>query len=122
MTPEPKAFTDEDFAINWLKQRSLASRWARVVLELLRQKDVDNDSLRAKVDSLVPRAPDPEKERMREALEALLNNPHLNLGDLVYQVREREGLGWDGPAVKAWSEAVMKAKALAAGKEGNDGK
>ena len=54
------------------------------------------------------------------ALEALLSNPYLNLGDLVYQVREREGEGWDGPAVTAWSDAVMAAKAAIAKAKGED--
>jgi hypothetical protein len=44
------------------------------------------------------------------ALRALLTNEHIDLGDLVYQVREREGEGWDGPSVKAWSDAVVAAK------------
>ena len=26
-------------------------------------------------------------------------------GDYIYDVREREGLGWDGPRVKAWGGA-----------------
>lgn len=49
---------------------------------------------------------------LKDTLRALLTNPHLNLGDLVYQVREREGLGWEGPAVTAWSAAVNKAQEL----------
>lgn len=44
------------------------------------------------------------------ALRALMTNPHLDLGDRVYDVREREGLGWDGPSVVAWSAAVKAAK------------
>ena len=55
------------------------------------------------------------------ALGALLNNPHVDLGDLAYQVREREGEGWDGPAVKAWSEAVSQAKAAIAKATGKGG-
>ncbi|MES2352097.1 MAG: hypothetical protein V4641_31405 [Pseudomonadota bacterium] len=46
------------------------------------------------------------------ALLALTSNPHLHLEDLVYNVRDREGEGWDGPAVKAWSEAVTAARAV----------
>jgi hypothetical protein len=49
-----------------------------------------------------------------EALEALTSNPHVNLGDLVYQVRDREGLGWDGPQVTKWSNAVQQARAAIA--------
>lgn len=43
------------------------------------------------------------------ALRALSANPCLNLGDLVYQVRDRELQGWEGPAVIAWSNAVTAA-------------
>lgn len=49
--------------------------------------------------------------RLLGALSALLNAEHVSLGDLVYEIREREGQGWDGPAVKAWSDAVTEAKA-----------
>lgn len=55
---------------------------------------------------LIAAAPD-----LLEALEAISVNPHLDLGDLVYKVRESEGLGWDGPAVTAWGEAVVKLNA-----------
>lgn len=56
-------------------------------------------------------------------LQALMTNPHLNLGDLVYLVREREGKGWEGPAVEAWGNAVGKAEELlkAAAAEGHEG-
>jgi hypothetical protein len=49
-----------------------------------------------------------------EALEALTSHPHVHLGDLVYQVRDREGLGWDGPEVTKWSNAVQQASAAIA--------
>lgn len=45
-----------------------------------------------------------------EILRALMSNPHITLGDLVYDIRERKGLGWDGPALKAWSDAVTAAE------------
>ena len=44
------------------------------------------------------------------ALEALFSNEHIDLGDLVYNVRESEGEGWEVPSVTAWGEAVTKAK------------
>lgn len=44
------------------------------------------------------------------ALRALMTNPCIHLGDQIYSVREREGEGWDGPAVKAWSAAVVAAE------------
>jgi hypothetical protein len=50
---------------------------------------------------------------MNEELQILreLNNI-LDLGDLVYNVREREGLGWEGPQVKAWDAACTRMKKL----------
>lgn len=51
---------------------------------------------------------------MLAALEAISSNPHLDLGDIIYTVREHEGQGWDGPAVKAWSDAVTAVKAAIA--------
>jgi hypothetical protein len=49
-----------------------------------------------------------------EALIAITSNSHINLGDLVYEVREREGEGWEGTAVKQWSEAVSKVESAIA--------
>lgn len=43
-------------------------------------------------------------------LRALMSNEHISLGDLVYNIRESEGKGWDGPSVKAWSDAVSDAE------------
>lgn len=45
-----------------------------------------------------------------EALIALTTNKHLNLGDLVYYIREQELEGCDGQSVKAWSAAVTNAQ------------
>ena len=53
-----------------------------------------------------------------DALKSLTTNPHVNLGDLVYKVRDSEGEGWDGPQVKAWSDAVQSATAAIAKAEG----
>lgn len=53
-----------------------------------------------------------DNEEALEILTDLLTCPHIFLGDLVYKVRASEGLGWDGPAVKAWSDAVSRAEAL----------
>lgn len=50
--------------------------------------------------------------RALNILRRLMTNPHLNLGDRVYDVREREGLGWEGPSVKAWSDAVSDAREI----------
>lgn len=43
-------------------------------------------------------------------LRALFSNPHADLEGHIYAIRDRELLGWDGPAVKAWSDAVVAAK------------
>lgn len=47
---------------------------------------------------------------MLAALEAITSNTHIDLEDLVYNVRDDEGLGWEGPAVRQWSEAVTSVK------------
>jgi hypothetical protein len=45
------------------------------------------------------------------ALEALREFYDLrDLGDFIYEIREREGLGWEGPLVRRWGEACEKAK------------
>jgi hypothetical protein len=51
-----------------------------------------------------------EVERLRGLLRDLVTNPHVDLGDLVYDVREREGAGWEGPWVKHWSDTVTAIK------------
>ena len=62
-------------------------------------------------------ARDAECARLREALVGITSNPYITLGNLAYDVREREGKGWDGPAVKTWCEAVKSVnEALAASK------
>lgn len=47
-------------------------------------------------------------DEMKAALIAISSNKHLDLGDLIYDVREREGKGWEGKSVKQWSDAVQK--------------
>lgn len=37
--------------------------------------------------------------------ESILALHREGIGDFTYAVREREVLGWDGPRVKAWSDA-----------------
>jgi hypothetical protein len=50
---------------------------------------------------------------MDTALEVLrqLSQVH-NLGDCVYDIRERECLGWEGPKVVAWGKACERAQQL----------
>ncbi len=63
---------------------------------------------------LIAAAPD-----LLAALEAVSSNPHLDLGSLVYKVRDSEGEGWDGPAVTQWSNAVQAVKAAIAKAKGD---
>ena len=41
-----------------------------------------------------------------KAARVIQSNEQVDLGDLVYAVREREGEGWEGASVIAWSDAV----------------
>lgn len=43
---------------------------------------------------------------LERALRGVHTNPKLNLGDLVYTVREHEEGDWYAPSVIAWSNAV----------------
>lgn len=47
-------------------------------------------------------------------IDAINDNEHIDLGDLIYNVREREGKGWDGPSVHAWGQAVTDLKIVLA--------
>lgn len=42
------------------------------------------------------------------AVKMLTTCGDINLGDLTYNVREREGKGWEGPNVKQWSDGVTR--------------
>lgn len=45
-------------------------------------------------------------EEMAALVRALRTmNDILNFGDRIYDVREREGMGWEGPQVKAYGDA-----------------
>lgn len=61
---------------------------------------------------LLPQEPATLLDRMAKVLVALFTNPHQCLEDRVYDVREREGLGWEGPSVKAWGEAASEGRKL----------
>jgi hypothetical protein len=59
--------------------------------------------------------PTPAEKELAEAHEAIKmisSNEHVSLGDLVYKVRDREGLNWEGPSVIAWGAAVDKINAI----------
>ena len=53
-------------------------------------------------------------EQALDVLRQLVSNKHISLGDLIYQIREREGEGWDGPWVIQWGDAVKNATELLA--------
>jgi hypothetical protein len=53
-----------------------------------------------------------------EALRVLYDlSQVMELGDLVYDIREREGQGWEGPKVQAWSNACERMRKLLEGYE-----
>lgn len=49
-------------------------------------------------------------EEVIAVLKALMENPYIDLGDLVYTVRDRECKGWEGEYVTRWGNAVEAAK------------
>ena len=52
-----------------------------------------------------------EIERGKKAISALkMLSKVRDLGDFIYDIREREGKGWDGPKVKVWSDACELVK------------
>jgi len=56
-----------------------------------------------------------DDDRLKEyqsALAAIFNHPNINLGDLVYTVRERNEGDWDAPPVKAWGDAVVECERI----------
>ena len=54
-----------------------------------------------------------EIEKGQKALQVLRDFYSVcDLGDYVYDIREREGLGWDGPEVTTWSNACNTAEDL----------
>lgn len=50
--------------------------------------------------------------RYQEVVKELFTNAHGYPSDYIYYVRESEGKGWDGPAVKGWGDACSKAEKL----------
>ena len=52
-----------------------------------------------------------EKLRELESCIVVINELH-SLSDAIYDVRDREGEGWEGPKTKAYSEAISKLRAL----------
>jgi hypothetical protein len=55
-------------------------------------------------------------QRLQEALQVLHDLFEAgSLDDHFYSVREHEGLGWEGPRMKRWGEAVNKAHELLKG-------
>lgn len=51
---------------------------------------------------------DEEQKKLLDACRVLVND--FSIEDYIYDVREREGDGWHGPRVEAFSKAVMVLK------------
>lgn len=49
--------------------------------------------------------------RLLAAIKRLMDHEYIDLGDLIYTVREREGLGWEGPWVEEWGTALTEVNA-----------
>jgi hypothetical protein len=65
-----------------------------------------NDNIPVKVETY-------DLDAGQEALQILATLENIqHLGDYVYDIREREGLGWDGPKVAAWGGASARAEQL----------
>jgi hypothetical protein len=47
-----------------------------------------------------------------KATYALMTNPHADLGDMIYKVRESADGNWDAPEVVSWGESVSKLNAI----------
>lgn len=63
-----------------------------------------------------PEAQEARRAALREvdAFEQAAVDLHgLHVGDFVYSIRDREGLGWEGPNVKTWSDASSLMAAIA---------
>ena len=71
------------------------------------------DDLSERIPAVFADLKQPFKQPSDEAIDILRTLSEVcNLGDHVYEVREREGKGWDGPLVTKWSDAVVRAKAI----------
>jgi hypothetical protein len=45
--------------------------------------------------------------KVLNAIYAIITNPHADLGDMIYKVREGADGDWNAPEVTSWSEAVV---------------
>jgi len=55
-----------------------------------------------------------ELREVVSVLRALNSNKHVNLGDLVYKIRDVELEGWEGHWVTQWSNTVVRCDELLA--------
>lgn len=53
-----------------------------------------------------------QRDELLDALRAITSNPHANLSDFLYTVRERESNGWGGQWVRQWGDAVQKVESV----------
>ncbi len=54
-----------------------------------------------------------EKTDLAAAVQVLRDlNAVRNLADIAYDIREREGEGWEGPKITKWFDAIARARIL----------
>lgn len=88
-----------------LKKRYAQEPWGKLMIEMGIEPCDTESSARRVAEYAAARL-----DELRGILRALMENPHIDLGDQIYKVRESEGEGWDGHHVKAWSDAVTAAR------------
>lgn len=108
-TPGPWAITEHSWSATGIYADSVQIAQIDIYDEATEENQEALEARTAANARLIAAAPD-----LLAALIALTTNPHVDLGDLVYKVRESEGEGWDGPAVSAWSDGVIAARAAIA--------
>ena len=90
-----------------LKERYAQEPWGKLLIEMGMEPYDTESSARRVAEYAAERL-----DKLRGILRALMENPHIDLGDQIYKVRESEGEGWDGQHVKAWSDAVTAAQKI----------
>lgn len=88
-----------------LREIYLKEPWGKILIQMGKDPVNTESSARSVAEYAATRI-----EELIAIIRGLMESPHADLSAMVYQVRESEGLGWDGPAVKAWSDAYEAAR------------